>query len=148
MLWMCHTQSVPTPELPKMAIDRQEHHSNGTSRVLGVLCNATPSPTYLGTSPQPQPTTTLFIIITTMSFVTNQAKYVLCGDARLTCGPLVQRLSNSASSTCTSTASPWAIVTSSGSIWSIGDPSICEAACLRVWGNNAGPPTGHLPPSQ
>ena len=34
-------QSAPTPKLPEMAIDRQEHHSNGTPKVLGVLHNAT-----------------------------------------------------------------------------------------------------------
>ena len=72
-------------------------------------------------------------------FYTNQAKYVLCGNVRPTHGPMAQRLSNSAYSTCTSTASPWVIATSSGSIWSIGNPSICEATCLRVGGDNADP---------
>ena len=70
---MHHVRSTPTTKLPKMAVDRQEHHGNGTPRALGVPCNATPSPTYLGASPRPEPTTTLFIIICT-GFVTNQAK--------------------------------------------------------------------------
>ena len=31
----------PSIKLPKMAIDSQEHHSNGTPRLPGVPCNAT-----------------------------------------------------------------------------------------------------------
>ena len=41
-------RSAPTTKLPKMAIDRQEHHGNSTPRALGVLHDATPSPAYLG----------------------------------------------------------------------------------------------------
>ena len=73
MLWTRRIQSVPTTKLPKMSMDRQEHHSNGTPRVRGVLCNATPSPMYLGASPQPEPTAALFIIISS-SFVTKSGK--------------------------------------------------------------------------
>ena len=70
MLQTNHVRSTPTTKLPKMAVDRQEHYSNGTPRALGVPCNATPSPMYLGVSPRPEPTTTLFIIISTTNFVT------------------------------------------------------------------------------
>ena len=70
---MRHVQNVPTQNCLKMAIE-QEHHGHGTPRALGVPCNATPSPAYLGVSLRPEPTTALFIIISTMSFVTNQAK--------------------------------------------------------------------------
>ena len=122
-----------------MAVDRQEHYGNSTSRALGVPRNATPSSTYLGMSPQLEPTTALSILTATKSFITNWAKYVLHGNVRLAHGPLAQGLSNSASSTCTSMASPRVIATSSGSIWSIGDPSICGATHLGVWGDNAGP---------
>ena len=59
---------MPTPKLPKMAVDKQEHHGNSTPGVLGVPHNATPSPVYLGTSPQPEPTTALFIIISLYHF--------------------------------------------------------------------------------
>ena len=41
MLRMCRTRSVPTPKLPKTAIDRQEHRGNGTPRAPGVPRNAT-----------------------------------------------------------------------------------------------------------
>ena len=73
MLWTCHIRSAPTQKLPKTAVDRQEHHGNGTPRAPGVPRNATPSPMYLGTSPQLEPTTTLFIFTTTtvMSSTTN-----------------------------------------------------------------------------
>ena len=45
------SEAHPPPKLPKTAVDRQEHHGNGTPRVPGVLHNATPSPMYLGASP-------------------------------------------------------------------------------------------------
>ena len=75
---MCCVLSAPTPKLPKIAVDRQEHHDNGTPRVLGVPHTATPSPMYLGASLQPEPTTTLFIFTTTTvtSSTTNQALYL------------------------------------------------------------------------
>ena len=126
------------PKLPKMAIDRQEHHSNSTPRVLGVLHNTTPSPTYLGVSPQPEPTTALFIFTTTtvMSSTTNRAIFYSTAylplHRRPIGRPLAQRLSSSASSTCTSMASPPVIATSNNGIWSIGDPGICRAAHLEV----------------
>ena len=78
-----------------------------------------------------------------MSFITNQAKYVLFyifhGNARPTCRPPAQRLSSSDSSMCTTMASAPAIATSSGGKWSIGDPCICGAAHLGVWDDNADP---------
>ena len=127
-------QSAPTTKLPKMAMDRQEHCGNGTPRVPGVPCDATPSPMYLGTSPQPEPTTTLFIIIST-SFVTKWSKVmkncksgVFSSDARPNRGPPAQRSSKSDSVMRTSMA----IATFIGSNWSIGDPSICWVAGLQV----------------
>ena len=80
--------------------------------------------------------------------------HVLRGNARPTCGPLAQKSSSSASSTCTSTASPPAIATSSGSIWSISDPGIHRATCLGMWVGSWQPchtrimqvPVGHPPP--
>ena len=46
----------------KMAVEL-ENHGHGTPGVLGGLHDATPSPTYLDTSPWSEPTTTLFIHI-------------------------------------------------------------------------------------
>ena len=37
----CCIRSVPTPKLPKTAIDKQEHRSNGTPEAPGVPRNAT-----------------------------------------------------------------------------------------------------------
>ena len=44
---MRHVQSAPTPKLPKTAVDRQEHHGNGTPGAPGVPRNATYEPTCL-----------------------------------------------------------------------------------------------------
>ena len=38
---MMRFQSTPTTKLPKMAMDRQEHHGNGTPGGPGVPCDAT-----------------------------------------------------------------------------------------------------------
>ena len=75
---MHHIGSAPTPKLPKMVIDRQDYHSNGTLRAPGVLHNTTPSLTFLATSLQPEPTTALFIFTTTTvtSSTINQAIYL------------------------------------------------------------------------
>ena len=97
------------------------------------------------------------------SFITNKSSNVIIHSraylprhARPTCGPLAQRLSSSASSTCTSMASPLAIAASNGGIWSINNPGIHGAACLRVWGGGWQPchtrimqaPAGHPSPSE
>ena len=117
-----------------MAVE-QENHGHSTPRALGVPHNATPCPVYLGTSPQPEPTTALFILISTESLVTKSSKNihlgcmdgcilrdacVFPGNARPSCWPLAQRSSNSDLFMCTSTA----IATSIGGSRSIGDPGI------------------------
>ena len=81
--------------------------------------------------------------------------HVLHGNARAAHRPLAQRLSSSASSTCTSMASPPVIATSSGGIWSISDPGICRATRLGCGVGGWQPhharimqaPVGHLSPS-
>ena len=125
---------MPTTKLPKTAVDRQEHCSNGTPRVPGVPCDATPSPTYLGASAGLEPTTALFIIIST-SFVTKSSKVmkncksgVFSGDARPNRRPPAHRSLNSDSVMCTSMV----IATSIGGNQSIGDPGICRVAGLQV----------------
>ena len=74
--------------------------------------------------------------------------HILHSNVRPTHEPLAQRLFSLASSMWTSMASPPVIATSSGSIWSIGDPCICGVVLLGVWGgqlmafsckDNAGP---------
>ena len=49
---MWHVQNVPTPKLPKMAVDRQEHCGNSTPGAPGVLRNTTS--TYTGQVPSQQ----------------------------------------------------------------------------------------------
>ena len=65
---MQQVRSAPTKNCLKTAVE-QENHDHSTPRVLGVPQNATPSPTYLGTSLQLEPTTALFFLIFTMSFL-------------------------------------------------------------------------------
>ena len=74
--------------------------------------------------------------------------HILHSNTRPACRPLSQRLPSLALSTWTLTAPLPAIATSSGSIWSIGDPGICGVTLLGVWGrrltassckDNAGP---------
>ena len=60
--------------------------------------------------------------------------HILHSYVRPACRPLAQRLSSSVSSMWTSTVSPLVIATSSGGIWSIGNPSICGVTLLGVWG--------------
>ena len=62
MLQIWCVQGASSENCLKMAVEL-ENHGNGTPELPGGPCDATPTPVYLGASPQLEPTTALFIHI-------------------------------------------------------------------------------------
>ena len=75
---MHHVQSTLSRNCLKMAANRRQ----GPPGSPGGPRDATPSPTYLGASPQPEPTTTLFIYIILQSLCTHFYKFTNSGTMR------------------------------------------------------------------
>ena len=66
----------------KLPRKRLQNTRQGPPRSLGDAPAATPSPVYLGASPQPEPTTTLFTLYYN-AMVTNQHMYINEGGVAL-----------------------------------------------------------------